>query len=203
LLTAGVIGFAVGCYSVIADPTAASAAVLIAAAGVLIFFGAHGERIRSLRFRDAEVVLELIGAAEDAKDRGEDERAELLLRTALDRATRAPDAAAYPDGLGAFAFERAVLEVIPFPVETPVRRSDRAYIPDAVATVDGARVGVEIVASVHSRAPGTMALRRRLSALARPPVPALLVVAQDASRAGADYLLDGVAAKGMATEIVV
>lgn len=203
-MLAGVVGFAVGCYSVVTDPTAASAAVLLATSGILLFFGVHGERIRSLRIRDAHVVLELIGAAEEAKDRGEDERADLLLSTALDRAARAGKSGDESEwGRGAFAFEHAVLEVIPFPLEIPVQRSDRTYVPDAVATVDGVRVGIEIALAIHSRAPGATLLKRRLGALARPPVPALLIVALDASRAGADFVLAAAGDKGIAADLVV
>jgi hypothetical protein len=141
LVGLGILALAIGTAAVFKTESGTGATALVAGGMLVLLVAAVGDRITRLRYGDAEVVFELVEKAAQAEASGDPETANVLIETALRRASGAPQ----PDALAeATRYERQVLQGLLRAVPQGEVRLTEGELVDAVLLVDDLRIGVVI-----------------------------------------------------------
>jgi hypothetical protein len=142
LVVLGAIGLLSGCYVVLRDQDGTATAALIGISALLLFLGIFIDRIASVSHGNTEVKF-LLEGARDAAARGDDAAHEALVQAAVDVAQASagldPDIRVSDEHR---VHDVAVLNVVNALDEVEAMEQTRRPV-EAIATVDGRRIGVE------------------------------------------------------------
>lgn len=143
LVVAGTAGLVSGTYVVLAEQDGTATTALIAASVALLFFGVFGHRIQSVRHGETEVRL-LLEGAKDAAARGDEDTHDALVQAAVEVAQAsvglAPDVRVSDEGL---LHGVAVVNALNAMEELKGKIEQTGRPVEAIATVDGHRIGIE------------------------------------------------------------
>ena len=174
LVVLGAIGLLSGCYVVLSEQDGTATAALIGISAVLLFVGIFIDRIASVSHGGTEVKF-LLEGAKDAAARGDDAAHQALVQAAVDVAQASagldPDIHVSDEHR---MHDVAVMNAVKALAEVEAMEQTRRPV-EAIATIDGRRIGVEPRERLRKLDSIVRRLQRRKVG-GKLPVDALLVV---------------------------